>query len=138
MNWLQVASLFAKPGDPGVVARRAGMAIAGLGLAWTLLAGGIGFGLWGLVLLLSRVMPTAAAALATSAAAVVGASLALFARKRGQMKHPAMPGAERIIERYPLESVVIAAAAGFVVAQSENVRTTLMRELLRLAPQKGA
>ncbi|HKA90905.1 MAG TPA: hypothetical protein VKE22_24750 [Haliangiales bacterium] len=122
------------------MARRAGMAIVGMGLAWTVLAGGLGFGLWGLASLLSQVMPTAAAVLATGAAAVVGASLILFGRRRRAGPHA--PAAEQLpkqlIERYPLESVVVAAAAGFFVAQSEDIRAMLVRELLRVAPQKGA
>ena len=61
MNWLQVASLFTGSANAGAVARRVGLLLAGLGLAWTLLAGGVGVAMWGLVVLLSQWMPTAVA-----------------------------------------------------------------------------
>ncbi len=136
MQWLQAASLLTQAEGSGKMVRRAGMAIAGMGLAWTLLAGGIGCALWGIASLLSRWMPTAAAVLATGIAAAVGASCILFRRRRNV--GPPAPGPEQLIERYPIESVVVAATAGFFVAQSEDVRAMLVRELIRAMPQKGA
>jgi hypothetical protein len=135
VNWLQVASLFTGSANAGVVARRVGLLLAGMGLAWTLLAGGVGVAMWGLVVLLSQWMPTAVAVLATGAAAAVGASVVLFRRRAAG---PPPPGPEQLVVRYPFESVMVAVATGFLVGHSDEVRTLLLREIVRMVPRKGA
>jgi hypothetical protein len=127
--WTQVASLFlAKPGDPKAIARRLGVVIALLGLAWTLLLAGIGVAIWGGIALLSTWLPTMAAVLITGAVAVAIALLILFARRRKRIveHNPA----EAIVERFPMESVVLAAAAGFMIAHFPEVRTLIFRQLV--------
>jgi hypothetical protein len=66
----------------------------------------------------------------------VGASLILFFRRRAPGPSRSA-GPQHLITQYPIESVVVAAAAGFFVAQSEDVRVMLMRELLRMSPHRG-
>lgn len=126
--WTQVASLFlAKPGDPKTIARRVGLVIAMLGLAWTLAVAGIGVAIWGSILLLSTWLSAAAAVLITGAVAIAIAALILFLRKRHVGAHNP---AEAIVERFPMESVVLAAAAGFVIAHFPEVRTLIVKQIV--------
>ena len=126
--WTQVASLFlAKQGDPKTIARRVGLVIAMLGLAWTLAAAGIGVGIWGSIILLSMWLPTAAAVLITGALALGIAALILFRRQKQVNAHTP---AEAIVERFPMESVVLAAAAGFVIAHFPEVRTLIVKQIV--------
>ena len=128
--WTQVASLFlAKQGDPKTIARRVGWVIAMLGLAWTLAVAGIGVAIWGSILLLSTWLTTAAAVLITGALAMAIAALILFRRQK-QKQVNAHNSAEAIVERFPMESVVLAAAAGFVIAHFPEVRTLIVRQIV--------
>ena len=123
-----MASLFlAKQGDPKTIARRLGWMIALLGLGWTLAVAGIGVAIWGSILLLSTWLSTAAAVLITGALAVAIAALILFRRRQPANAHNP---AEAIVERFPMESVVLAAAAGFVIAHFPEVRTLIVRQIV--------
>jgi hypothetical protein len=128
--WRQVVSLFVRTGDVGALARRAGLVVAGIGLAWTLLIGGIGLALWGTVSLLSRVMPVATAAVIIGGTAAVLAAAGLLWRRRTGAG-TAVPLSRHLLQRYPLESVVGAAALGYLVGHSDDVQRLLVSAVLR-------
>jgi len=124
----EVASLvLAKPGNPKAIARRLGLIVAMTGLVWTLLLAGIGVAIWGSILLLSMWVTTTAAVLITGGLAIAIAALILFRRPRkASERNPA----EAIVARFPMETVALAAAAGFVIAHFPEVRTLIIKQLV--------
>lgn len=112
---------------------------------------GLGFIIWSSYLYLKTSFDPYLAALISGALAIVTAVLlvliaSLFAgyfkgKRSAQFKTAApqagqMPDPEALIKRYPLESGIIAAAAGFIAGSSSDTPRTLS-ELIMLIRESG-
>lgn len=112
---------------------------------------GLGFIIWSSYLYLKTSVDPYLAALISGALAIVTAALLLlitglflgyFKGKRGARFETAapqagqMPDPEALIKRYPLESGIIAAVAGFIAGSSSHTPRTLA-ELIMLIKESG-
>lgn len=112
---------------------------------------GLGFIIWSSYLYLKTLFDPSAAALMSGALAIVTAALLVLiaglfagffkAKTSTQFKAAApqtgqIPDPEALIKRYPLESGIIAAVAGFIAGSSSDTPRTLS-ELIMLIRQSG-
>jgi hypothetical protein len=113
--------------------------VAGLGLAWTLLCGGIFLVLWGGVALVELWLVPWAAVTLVGATGVIAAAILLRVGRR--QPRPRLPSSTQLgralVAAYPLEVVAAAAATGFAVASSPQLRGFLLREVARRARITG-
>ncbi len=128
--WRQVASLFlSESGNPQGIFRRVALVLALLGLAWSLALAGVVAAVWGSIRLFSMWLPTWGAVLTTGGVLLALALIALYARRQKQQKESLAKPAEAIVARFPMESVALAAAAGFAFACFPEVRTLVFKQL---------